>query len=127
MAHTKTEVIGFCGAVIDFVQTNRDALVSRGMDIDRILADLNADADAAMRAGSEHELQKLTMLETTEKTNAVFGKAYNNASSTVDLVVGLFGKTSRLGHLTAHLRSRVSPARKQYSAAPAVEPSKKTA
>ncbi|MBI4976931.1 MAG: hypothetical protein HZC28_05580, partial [Spirochaetes bacterium] len=104
MAHTKTEVIGFCGAVIDFVETNRDALVSRGMNIDRLLADLNADADAATGAGSEHELMKLRMLETTEKTNAVFDKAYRNASSTVDLVTGLFGKTSGLGRLTARLR-----------------------
>ncbi|MBI4979692.1 MAG: hypothetical protein HZC28_19600 [Spirochaetes bacterium] len=70
---------------------------------------------------------KLRMLETTERTNAVFDKAYRNASSTVDLVTGLFGKTSGLGRLTARLRSRVSPARKQYSAAPAVESSKKTA
>ncbi|MBI4979693.1 MAG: hypothetical protein HZC28_19605 [Spirochaetes bacterium] len=53
MAHTKTEVIGFCGAVIDFVETNRDALVSRGMNIDQLLVGLNADADAATGAGSE--------------------------------------------------------------------------
>ncbi|MBI4977317.1 MAG: hypothetical protein HZC28_07545 [Spirochaetes bacterium] len=110
MALTKTQTIGFCEAVIDFVETNREALANRGANIDQLIADLRGETEAAMNASSEHETLKAKMRISTAKTEALLKSAYYNASSKVDTIAGMYGKTTEMGRQTARLRSTIARA-----------------
>lgn len=104
---TTTEILGFAASVSQFMTENTAALTAKGVTVAGLITDLDTKAATANDENVKQEMLKAELKTQTSTTDAALQLAYDQASTTLDLVVGALGKTSDLGKQAARLRSDI--------------------
>ncbi|MEK6793297.1 MAG: hypothetical protein AABZ39_00860 [Spirochaetota bacterium] len=108
MALTKTQTIGFCEGVIEFLASNKDALAAKGVNADTWIAELRTRTTDTVKTEAEHEALKAKLRDTTASTRATADIAYRNASSRLNGAMGALGNETEVAIQAARLRSKIS-------------------
>lgn len=117
MPLSTTEKIGFCEAVIDFMQKNQTDLEAKGLKVDGWVNDLAAQKSAAVTQNNEQEALKAKLREKTALSTAALGTLYMNVSSKLDAVIGTLGKNTELAVQAKRLRSKIRGAKHEMKKA----------
>jgi hypothetical protein len=104
---TTTETIGFCESVIEFMKSNKTALLESGVNVDPWIDDIEKAKSDAVKNNDEQEAMKAKLKEKTKITNDSMKKAYDDSSTKLDAIIGTLGKTTEMGKQAAKIRSKV--------------------
>ncbi|MEK6794605.1 MAG: hypothetical protein AABZ39_07505 [Spirochaetota bacterium] len=107
MPLSTTEKIGFCEAVIDFMQKNQTDLDAKGLKVDGWIKELAAQKSDAVTQNNEQEAMKAKQREKTTLSTSALVALYENVSSKLDAVIGTLGKKSELAVQAKRLRSKI--------------------
>ncbi|MBI4978595.1 MAG: hypothetical protein HZC28_14035 [Spirochaetes bacterium] len=108
MALTKTQTIGFCEGVIEFLAKNRDALAVKGVDADNWITELQNRTTDTVKAEAAHNALKALLRDTTAATQEAMNAAYRSASFKLNGAMGALGNDTEIAKQAARLRSRIS-------------------
>jgi len=107
--HTLTEKIGIVNEVVSYMQNtdNTAALAGKNFDvaphITRLLGKLKSVGDLS---GEQKKMQVQAMNQTVQAQAAAYD-AYNDASGTIDAMIGLLGKGTNEARKLQTIRSKV--------------------
>jgi hypothetical protein len=116
MSLTTTETLGFSEGLIAFMTSNQAALAAAGLTVGPFITELGSQKSDAVTKNEQQEALKAQLRMKTEETTTAFGTLYDNASTKLDAIIGVLGKTSELAKHAAKLRSAIR--RGSGSAAP---------
>jgi hypothetical protein len=116
MAMTHTETIGFCTEVSQLIEETTEILREEGIDSAKWVTEITGKKNLATTKNAEqNDLKAQLKTKTAEAQNAV-DDAYKSASTRLDALIGIVGKTTPLGKQAAKLRSNIN--KKSKKAAP---------
>lgn len=108
MALTYAQKLSFSQLVLQFMRDNEAALREKGFDTSHKAPALESSVAVAIQDDAKQETAKSEVVRATEKAVASLNTAYNEASSSVDLMVGVFGKTDPLSKRLRQLRDQMA-------------------
>ena len=107
MAMTTTEIIGFTNQVIQLFQENKVELKDKGLDVANWITDLTAQNNETVTKDAEQDEMKAALKVKTAEAQASSKLTYKTASSQLDAVIGVLGKSTPLAKQAARLRSGI--------------------
>ena len=107
MPMTHTETIGFCSQVAQFLEDNKTALQTAGLDVTAWIPEIKGKRDSAVTTNGEQEALKAQAKAKTIESNRADDDAYKTASTRLDGAIGVLGKTTPLAKQAARIRSSV--------------------
>lgn len=107
MSMTHTETIGFCSQVIQFLQENSANLKLEGLDVSSWIADLTDRRNSVVTKNAEQDDLKAQLKAKTAEAQTTIDDTYKTASTRLDAVIGVLGKTTPLAKQAAKLRSSI--------------------
>jgi hypothetical protein len=115
MSMTHTETIGFCSQVAQFLEENSANLRDQGLDVTNWITDLTSKRNSAIARNAEQDDLKAQLKAKTAEAQGIIDDAYKTASTKLDAVIGVLGKTTPLAQQAAKLRSSVKKKTKKDS------------
>jgi cob(I)alamin adenosyltransferase len=115
--HTLPEKIGIVNEVVSYMQNadNQTALTAKNFDVTPHIARLQGKLQSLGDLSSEQKLMEVQKQNKTAEVLAAGYDAYNDASGTIDAMMGMLGKGTTAAKKLQTIRSRV---RKHASANP---------
>jgi hypothetical protein len=107
MALTSTETLGFCDAVVEFMTNNQATLLAKGLNVTAWITELGTQKETAVTKNDEQEALKAALRTKTVETDTAFSAAYDSASTRLDAMIGVLGKTTPEGQQAARIRSDI--------------------
>lgn len=108
MPMTHTETIGFCNQLVQLLEENQTNLQTEGLDVSNWITDLSNKKNDAVTKNSEQNDLKAKLKSKTAEAQTAINDAYKTASTRLDAVIGVLGKTTPLAKQAAKLRSSVT-------------------
>ena len=108
MPMTHTEVIGFCSQVTQLLEDNSANLQTEGLDVSNWITDLTNKRNSAITKNAEQDDLRVQLKSKTAEAQEAINDAYKTASTRLDAVIGVLGKTTMAGKQAAKLRSSVN-------------------
>lgn len=105
---THTETIGFCSQVAQLLEENQANLQTEGLDVTNWITDINQKKDDAVGKNSEQDDLRVQLKAKTAEAQNAINDAYKTASTRLDAVIGVLGKTTPLAKQAAKLRSSIN-------------------
>lgn len=116
MGMTHTETIGFCTEVSQLIEELSEILRDEGTDATKWVMEINTKKTLAVTTNAEQNDLKAKLREKTGNSTKADDDAYKTASTKLDAVVGIVGKTTSLGKQAAKLRSKINRKTKKVAA-----------
>lgn len=107
MAISMTETFGLCENVLQFLRANQADLRAKGLEVAGLITELEAQSADAVAKNEEQERLKASLSRKTAETVAAVDLCYTSASTKLDAVIGVLGKTTELGKRAAAMRSGI--------------------
>ena len=107
MTATQTETLGLARNELELLDKERDHLIALGVDVDKLRARLVEKLDAAARLNARQEEAKRVLKDLTVEVEAGMATLYREASSTLDVCIGIVGKGTTAAANFQRLRSRI--------------------
>jgi hypothetical protein len=104
MAYTHSDKRDFVRKLVNITIQSSDILKAKGYDTESKIAELISLADDADKKEAAQEKAQAAATKATELTVEAMDKAYNVASATIELFVGLLGKDDTLVHELKKIR-----------------------
>ncbi len=108
MSISITETIGFCEQVAQLLQDNKTDLQTKGLDVTNWITEITAQKDDTLSKDAEKDDLRAATKAKTKETQTAANLAYNTASTKLDAVIGVLGKTTPLAKQAARLRSSLN-------------------
>ena len=108
MAMTTTEIIGFTNQVIQLFEENKDELKTKGLDVSGWITGLKTQNNDTITKDAEQDELKVAAKAKTAEAQASSKLTYQTASTQLDAVIGVLGKSTPVAKQAARLRSSVT-------------------
>nr|WP_309697275.1 hypothetical protein [Armatimonas sp.] len=115
-------VLGHCTTVLTILEQHETELIAAGLDVSKFRTALTEKHSRLAHRNDEQEALKRNLVAKTAETQTASTDAYTTASSTIDAIRGVMGKTSPLGKQATALRTALNKTRTR-TAKPAGEAS----
>lgn len=102
-----TEKLGFIDKVIEALKGMRKKLAKMGINAGVMIAELEELRDRVVTLNEKQEILKRETKRTTVELNAVTGKAYHEASGTLNTMIAAEGNTGPNAKSLAQIRALV--------------------
>lgn len=112
---TTTEIIGFTAQVVQLFEENKDELRTKGLDVANWITDLTAKNDDTVTKDAEQDEMKAALKVKTAEVKTSSNLTYKTASTQLDAVIGVLGKSTPLAKQAARLRSSINRKNKKPS------------
>lgn len=96
MALTHAQKLAFAKTMIEILENNKEKLEEKGVDVDGRIKELRKQVDDAAQSEADQQQEQSEAREATTEANEKLDTAYDNASASVELVVGALGKEDPL-------------------------------
>jgi hypothetical protein len=113
MAMTLTEIVGFTNQVVQLFEENKDDLRAKGLDVASWIPDLTAKNTDLVTKDAEQDEIKVALKVKTAEVKAATNLTYKTASTHLDAVIGVLGKSTPLAKQASRLRSSINRKNKQ--------------
>jgi hypothetical protein len=107
--HTLTEKIGIVNEVVSYMQNaaNTATLTAKNFDVTPHIAQLQGKVKAVGDLSVEQKKLQVQAINQTAQVQAAAYDAYNDASGTIDAMIGLLGKGTTEAQKLQTIRSKV--------------------
>lgn len=107
--HTLAEKLGIVNEVVSYMQNadNQTALAAKNFDVTPHIGRLQGKLQSLGDLSSEQKLLDVQKLNKTTEVQAAGYDAYNDASGTIDAMIGLLGKGTTAAKKLQTIRSKV--------------------
>lgn len=95
----------FITRMLELLKENKQLLTEKGFNSDSRVEELSGQYETAQAAETSQQQAERAAKEATKVSQQALKSAYNNASASVDLLVGLLGKDHQLSKQLRKLRN----------------------
>ena len=96
MGITHAQKLAFAKTMIEILENNKEKLQEKGVDVEGRIKELRQQVDNAAKAEADQQQEQSEARGATTEANETLDAAYNNASASVELIVGALGKDDPL-------------------------------
>lgn len=108
MGISNTEKIGFADQLVQLMQDNSAKLRDGGLDVANWMTELTGQREAAITEGGKQDEMQTAVKAQTKKSSDAHNLLYKNASTKLDAMIGVLGKSSPEAKQAGKLRSSIN-------------------